>query len=142
MKIALKRVRGLRGALSSTMGSSADDDDGCTFAESESDRRQRYLDSELREVSDAEFWQEVRRHHEPFVTEHDDAPREQPTVLANQSSPEMVDAMRNANRVIDSGLQRLRDEFDYAENMNDYDAMELLDLRIRELEVQRFNVRG
>lgn len=80
MKIALNRVRGvLREALSGkTVGSSADDDDDSSSSESASDC-QRSLDSELCEVSDTEFWQEVHHHlhhhQEPLVTEDEFAAR-------------------------------------------------------------------
>eukprot|EP00435_Cladocopium_sp_Y103_P017985 s2210_g4.t1 len=108
------------------------DPNNCETAEQ---KRRRYLDSEMCEVSDVEYW--TLMHYGPPLT--DDAEASEESSMENDEmvrhsafSPELRQTMLETNQLLQTRVERLECEWDEAELAGDVDAMDVLEAQISE----------
>eukprot|EP00435_Cladocopium_sp_Y103_P050419 s572_g15.t1 len=98
-------------------------------------KRRRYLDSEMCEVSDVEYW--TLMHYGPPLS--DDAETSEESSMENDEmvrhsahSAELRETMLETNQLLRNRVERLECEYDEAELANNIDAMAVLEAQIIE----------
>ena len=110
------------------------------------EKRRRYLDSEMCEVSDDEFWRHIH-YGPPLEDEHDHQEGEQseslqsddPSVHLSALPPAMLQAMRETNSVLRTRIERLECEWDDAQIHNNSLLMAQLEGQIREAHAMMYS---
>eukprot|EP00435_Cladocopium_sp_Y103_P034748 s3258_g9.t1 len=99
------------------------------------EKRHRYLDSEMCECSDDEYWALV--HYGPPSDSADENSEGSPMsngamVRCSAISPELRQTRLESNELLRARIQRLECEWDGAQVANDLDAMDSLEDQIRD----------
>ena len=107
-------------------------------AETLQEKCRRYLDSELCEVSDDEYWCHIH-YGPPYTDEHDGAEEgsessltADPEVSTSHLSPELRQSVLETNAVLRSRVERLEADWERAQWHNDSLAMAQIEGQIRE----------
>ena len=108
-------------------------------AETLQEKRRRYLDSEMCEVSDDEYWRHIH-YGPPWTDEHDHGEGERsesplsddPAVRPSPLPPELRQTMRETNSVLRTRIERLECEWDDAQIHNNSLLMAQIEGQIRE----------
>ena len=118
-------------------------------AETMEQRRRRYMDSEMCEVSDDEYWRSS--HYGPMTSESPGLADEQgeesslsddTMVRCADISPELRRTLLETNELLRTRIQRLECEWDEAEIQNDLRAMEPIEDQIREATAMMYSGLG
>ena len=94
--------------------------------ETDEQKRLRYLNSELGECSDPEYWQTLH-HAEPDSEEE-------------RLDGHMLESMREANAALDVRYQRLEAERDEAAQIGDQMAMEASEAQMSQVKLLKYNI--
>ena len=112
-----------------------EDDDSDWPSETEGGKALRYSNSEICEVSDPELWMQM--HH------GDESDGDTPQAPENERSEieqRMMQQMRETNEVFLAREHRLEAEWYEAQDRNNLDAMDALELQIAETRGLRYNI--
>ena len=116
------------------------------ISENHQQRRRRYLDSELWEVSDPEYWMSL--HHgdsaggeSEDADMNDHAERAAIEIIAETSQDlELLQTMRETNEALRARRERLEAEWDEAEARHDIAAMEVIEHQIAEVDGMMYRI--